>query len=135
MSRRVVQRPVPPGWRSLDPSPAESFGAAGELRTALESATHGAEVLVVRLKRTQGMDVTAIDVLESLAASMRRRQQHLLLVGISEESMQVLRRACVIDTLGAQALFPTRGRWFAAMNSALRTSRSPLSAESGPPAA
>lgn len=94
------------------------FGAAGELQLALDEAAAGVDVLVVRIKRTQGIDVTVIDVLESVAIAMDRRGQHLLLVGMPPRVMATLQRAGAVEILGEDALFPSRKRWFAAMNDA-----------------
>ena len=96
------------------------FGAAGELQAALDEAAEDTEVLVVRLKRTQGIDVTIIDVLESVAIAMSRRDQHLILVGMREPVMATLQRAGAVEILGEDTLFPTRKRWFAAMNEAVQ---------------
>lgn len=95
------------------------FGAAGELQAALDEAAEGVSVLVVRLKRTQGIDMTIIDVLESVAKSMAERGQTLLLVGMRAPVMAALRRAGAVEILGRDALFPTQKRWFAAMNEAI----------------
>ncbi|MFT5685916.1 MAG: SulP family sulfate permease [Myxococcota bacterium] len=97
------------------------FGAAGELQAALDEAAEGVDVLVVRIKRTQGIDVTIIDVLESVAVAMERRGQHLLLVGMKPRVMAALRRAGAVEVLGKDALFPSRKRWFAAMNEAIES--------------
>ena len=95
------------------------FGAAGELQAALDEAAEGVSVLVVRLKRTQGIDVTIIDVLESVAKSMAQRDQTLLLVGMRAPVMATLWRAGAVEILGEDSLFPTKKRWFAAMNEAI----------------
>ncbi len=96
------------------------FGAAGELQAELDAAAEGVDVLVVRLKRTQGIDVTVIDVLESVAMTMERKNQHLLLVGMQPRVMATLRRAGAVEVLGRDSLFPSRKRWFAAMNEAIQ---------------
>ena len=66
------------------------FGAAGELQAALDEAAEGVSVLVVRLKRTQGIDVTTIDALEAVATAMARRGQHLVPPGVTQCRQQAL---------------------------------------------
>lgn len=111
-----------PAVRVLHVEGALFFGSAAELRQALEDATDSTEtrVLVVRLKRAQGLDVTCLDVLSNAAQRMRRRGQLLLLVGMREDAMNRLVETGVAGVLGAENLFPTRRDWFVAMDHALR---------------
>jgi SulP family sulfate permease len=98
------------------------FGAAGELETALREASKdsGVEVLVLRLKRAQGLDVTTGDVLVRAAARMAGQGRSLLLVGMRPRAMERLEDMGVIDAIGADHMFPTRPGWFEAMDDALR---------------
>ena len=97
------------------------FGAAAELRQALEEAAHrpALQVLVVRVKRTQGLDATCMDVLANAAKALRERGQTLLLVGMRAPAMERLQATGVADRIGPQNLFPTREGWFVAMDQAL----------------
>ena len=96
------------------------FGAAGELQSALDEAARPSDVavLIVRLKRAQGLDFTSAGVLEATAASMTARGQHLLLVGMTPAMMTVLERSGVANAIGGDNLFPTRERWFSALDAA-----------------
>lgn len=96
------------------------FGAAGELQTALDDVARpeGVRVVVLRLKRAHGLDVTTADVLERFARQLRDRGRQLLLVGMDPETMRVLDRFGVSDVVGRDNMFPTRGRWFAALDAA-----------------
>ncbi len=97
------------------------FAAASELEAALTEATSDPRiaVLIVRLKRTQGLDITAAEVLRATGKRLQSQGRHLLLVGMREPAMQVLRASGISDELGTDHLFPTRRRWFAAMNEAI----------------
>ncbi|NVB36766.1 SulP family inorganic anion transporter [Pseudenhygromyxa sp. WMMC2535] len=96
------------------------FGSAGELRRALEgvASEQGVRVIIVRIKRTSGLDMTAAEALAALAESMQGRGQHLLLVGMTPDMMPVLERSGAAAAIGEDGLFPTRGRWFAALEAA-----------------
>ena len=98
------------------------FGAAGELRTALESARLEPElqVLIVRLKRTRGLDSTSAQVLIDVASRMHEAGQRLYLVGLRSHEMNWLRRSGALDTLGPENVFPRQKEWFAAMNAAIQ---------------
>ncbi|HJK97643.1 MAG TPA: SulP family inorganic anion transporter [Polyangiaceae bacterium LLY-WYZ-14_1] len=97
------------------------FGSAGELLGALDEAAGDQRVraIVVRLKRTQGFDVTIANAFEATAATLARQGRTLFLVGMRREQMQALERTGVRATLGDDHLFPTQDEWFAAMEDAI----------------
>jgi SulP family sulfate permease len=101
------------------------FGAAGELQAALDelAGAPGLEVLVVRMKRTQGLDATTLEVLESTSLRLREQGQALLLVGLRPDELAILERTGAAERLGADQLFPTRPTWFRAMDEALAWTR------------
>jgi SulP family sulfate permease len=96
------------------------FGSAGELRVALDKVAlePGVRVLIVRVKRARGLDATVAEAFTSLAAGMRERGQHLLLAGMNVDMMRVLERSGAAAEIGAEQLFPTQTRWFAALEAA-----------------
>ncbi len=98
------------------------FGAASELEAALREATQGpgVRVLVLRLKRVQGLDVTTGDVLVRAAARLAAQGRSLLLVGMHPPAMERLEHMGVLDAIGADHLFPARTVRFEAMDDALR---------------
>ena len=97
------------------------FGAAGELRDKL-GAIAGDEVqaLVVRLKRTQGMDLTTATVFAAIAEGLVAQGRHLVLVGMRPDAMGVLERSGAAERIGTDNLFPTRDGWFEAMDAGVR---------------
>lgn len=107
--------------RILHAEGALFFGSAGELRDALEQTASQPNVAVVliRLKRTQGLDVTTIEALESVSATMQSRGQRLVIAGVRPEPMSRITRSGALAVLGKQNVYPTRPRWFASMNDAL----------------
>lgn len=98
------------------------FGSAGELRSALDKITMeaGVKVVLVRLKRTSGLDLTAVETLCAVAETMRDRGQHLILVGMTADMVEVLARSGARERIGEDHLFPSQKRWFAALEDAKR---------------
>lgn len=98
------------------------FGAAGELRDALTEAAADPEVkaLVVRLKRTRGLDLTAATVFSAVAKNLEDRGKHLILVGMRPALMGVMERTGVVADVGEDNAFPTQPGWFEAMDDGLR---------------
>jgi SulP family sulfate permease len=96
------------------------FGSAGELRSALDKVAlePGVRVLIVRLKRAKGLDMTVAEALAWLGAGMRERNQHLLLAGVNADMMRVLERSGAASVLGAEQLFPAQSKWFASLEAA-----------------
>jgi SulP family sulfate permease len=97
------------------------FATASELSQALEHAFEDrkAEVFVLRLKRTTGLDATVADVLASAARELDAEGRHLLLVGMRSDTMARLRETGLEETVGVADLFPSRPGWFEAMDLAL----------------
>lgn len=97
------------------------FGAAGELEAALDEALvdPALRVLLLRLKRTQGMDLSAAHVLEEAARNLRERGGRLLLVGLLPDPLALLERTGISAEIGPENIFPSRSGWFAAMDEAL----------------
>jgi SulP family sulfate permease len=97
------------------------FGAAGELRDTLEEAARDPQLkaLIVRVKRTSGLDATTADALSVVAEAMRARGQRLLLVGMRPQSMAALEGSGAAARVGRENLFPTQPTWFAAMRRAV----------------
>ena len=114
------------------------FAAASELEAALAEATAdpAVRVLILRLKRTQGLDITAAEVLRATSERLQNQGRHLILVGMRQKAMQVLTASGIADELGDDHLFPARRRWFAAMNDAVSSAHELLeSHEDGCPLA
>jgi SulP family sulfate permease len=113
-----------PQVRLLHVEGAMFFGAAGELETALREATLNpeVEVLVLRLKRAQGLDVTSGDVLVRAASRLKEQGRRLLLVGMRPSAMVCLEQMGVVEAIGTEHFFPAQPAWFEAMDKALRHS-------------
>lgn len=96
------------------------FGSAGELRRALDdvAADPAVKVVIVRVKRARSLDVTAAEVLASTANNLREQGRHMLLVGMREDMLPVLERSGAGEAIGVENLFPTRARWFEALDAA-----------------
>lgn len=97
------------------------FGAASELESAISEvrADPDVQVIVIRLKRAQGVDFTTGAVLSRARLAMEESGRHLMLVGMRAEMMQRLEEIGVADSFSDETLFPTEPGWFVAMNQAL----------------
>lgn len=83
------------------------FGAAGELRDALDEAAADDDlaVLVLRLRRALHLDVTIAHVLGDAARRMRQRGKRLVLVGVSPRTREVLNGAGAVADIGEANLY------------------------------
>ena len=98
------------------------FGAASELTEGIDSAIADPDVkvLIVRLKRTIGLDYTTAQVLEAAHARLHADGRHLFLVGLQPDALRLLERVGVAEKIGANKIYATRPGWFDAVESALR---------------
>jgi SulP family sulfate permease len=85
------------------------FGAAGELDDALRTLTRNpmVKVVIVRVKRAQGLDLTTASVLADTEQRLQAEGRSLLLEDMG------------MDTVFGEDLFPTKPGWFVAMNEAI----------------
>ncbi len=97
------------------------FGAAGELRDALSAvlSEETTRVLVVRLKRATGLDATTATMLGEVAQQARAHGRHLVLVGVTSRTHEVLERSGALARFEDGNVFETRTRWFSAMAAGL----------------
>lgn len=97
------------------------FGAATELSESLEGVIDDprVRVLVLRLKRCQGLDMTTSEVLRATVEAMRRGGRHVVLVGMRPPVMARMEAFGLVEAFGRENLFPTEAGWFAAMDRAV----------------
>jgi len=97
------------------------FGAASQLSSVLDEVTRHRQtrVLVLRLKRTDDLDVTTAMILEQVGVRMAEEGRQLILVGMREPAMAILINTGIADVLGRENLYPSEPRWYAALEAAL----------------
>lgn len=114
-----------PGIRILQAEGPLFFGAAGELMTTLEEVMRNPElrVLVLRLRRAQGMDATMAGALAELALLAEQQGRRLVLVGLDERKQQVLARSGAAKAFPSEHLVPVMGARFEALELAVERAR------------
>jgi sulfate permease, SulP family len=96
------------------------FGLSDELRGRLAHVlASGADVVVLRLKRTHQVDGTILLALEEFVHAMRRRDRHVLLCGLSPELLSTLRRFGLAKLVGEENLFESAPGIFSSARRAL----------------
>lgn len=96
------------------------FGLADEMRSHLARvAASGADVVVLRLKRTQIVDATTLLALEEFVQAMRRQGRHVLLCGLSPDLLEVLRRFGLLELVGEANAFVSEPGIFSSARRAL----------------
>jgi SulP family sulfate permease len=97
------------------------FGVVGELQDALDKLVldYNTRVIILRIKRTRGMDVTVGAVLTKIAERLSFQDRHLLLAGVRDEAMEVFENTEMDDQFEEGAIFRSKARWFASMEAAV----------------
>ena len=97
------------------------FGSAGELRRSIDGvlASPRLQVLILRVKRAIGLDLSVAEELIAIAELLHGRGKRLILVGMTPDLMEVLERSGASTVIGEANLFPTRRRWFEALRAAI----------------
>lgn len=78
------------------------FGAAEKMEDALDRIGEWPDVLILRLHLVTAMDVTGMNALESIVERMRKRGSYVILSGIHQQPLQMLRKAGFLDVLGRE---------------------------------
>jgi SulP family sulfate permease len=111
-----------PGLRILHVEGPLFFGSSGELRALLDTqiADDSVQVLILRLRRAQGLDVSTATVLSDAAQRMKGLDQTLILTGMNLLQSKRLERSGAAAIIGAEQLFPHLPKWFGAMDASIR---------------
>lgn len=83
------------------------FGAAEKMEDALAAVDEWPQVLILRLHLVTAMDITGMNALESIVERIRHRGGTVILSGIHQQPLQMLRRAGFINTIGRENFCPT----------------------------
>ena len=98
------------------------FAASGELQAMLDrlSTAPGVRVVILRMRQTQGLDITIARLLEASQAQLAQNGKTLLLLGLRSDAMQLFEKTDIAAQIGPENLFPAQSGWFTAMEAALR---------------
>jgi sulfate permease, SulP family len=83
------------------------FGAAEKMEDALARVDEWPKVLILRLHLVTAMDATGLNALESIVERMKRRGSTVILSGIHQQPLLMLRRAGFIEVIGRENLCAT----------------------------
>ncbi len=101
-----------------------SFAVAPDLRDRLlEIAGRGPEVMVVRIKRAPSLDASVLEVLRRLVRELDVRGTRVVLCGLTEDKVELIRRTELGRTLGPERLIPTGPRLAEGLERAIRLAR------------
>ncbi len=98
------------------------FAAAGELQATLErmNAAPHIRVVILRIRQTQGLDITIASLLESSQCQLESAGKTLLILGLRPDAMQLFEKTGIVTRIGPANLFPAQSGWFTALEAALR---------------
>lgn len=83
------------------------FGAAEKMEDAISRTQELPKVLILRLHLVTAIDATGLNALESVVERIRQRGGYVILSGIHQQPLQMLRRAGFIDVVGLENFCPT----------------------------
>lgn len=98
---------IPPGvlvYRIFGPF---LFGAAEKMEDALSRVGEWPQVLILRLHLVTAMDATGKNALESVVERMKHHGTTVILSGIHQQPLQMLRKAGFIEVIGRENFQPT----------------------------
>jgi SulP family sulfate permease len=78
------------------------FGAAEKMEDALAELEEWPKVLILRLHLVTAMDSTGLNALESIVERMRQHGSTVILSGIHQQPLQMLRKSGFIEVIGRE---------------------------------
>ena len=99
-------RGVPPDVEVYEVNGPFFFGAADTFKHALAHIHRRPRVLVLRLRHVPALDATGLRALEDVLARTRREGTRLILSGVRDQPLAVMRRSGFLDALGEENLAP-----------------------------
>jgi SulP family sulfate permease len=82
------------------------FGSATRLESLLDPNAQLPFVVILEMGKVISVDTTGLDALQALHASLRRRGNRLVLAGLNEQPLSLLRRSGMLHTLGPEGVQP-----------------------------
>lgn len=122
-----------PGVRILQAEGPLFFGSTGELITVIDDVMRDvrARVVILRLKRAQGMDATVAAALAETARRAAREGRWFILVALDQRQRAVLERSGAAKAFPPEHLLMVRGRRFEALEVACELARELIEREGG----
>lgn len=111
---------IPPGvivYRIFGPF---LFGAAEKMEDALARIESWPRILILRMHLVTAMDATGLNVLESVVERMKRRGSTVIMSGIHQQPLQMLRKVGFIEVIGRENFSATFDDSLARANDILR---------------
>jgi SulP family sulfate permease len=104
LSREFAHRGLsfPPGILAFAVEGPFFFGAVETFERALAATRTDPEVLIIRLRWVPFMDITGLQTLEDVIRDLQRRKVRVMLTGANERVAGKLRRAGIVDLIGAE---------------------------------
>ena len=81
------------------------FGSVNKLETLADPRKPHPDVVILEMHKVINIDTTALDALEALHATLKRRGGRLMLADLNEQPLGLLRRSGVIEDIGADNVF------------------------------
>jgi SulP family sulfate permease len=78
------------------------FGAAEKMEDALASINQWPKVLILRLHLVTAMDATGLNALESIVERMKKRGSTVVISGIHQQPLQMLRKSGFFEVIGRE---------------------------------
>lgn len=78
------------------------FGAAEKLQNALERVAGVPQVLIIRMHLVTAMDATGLHALETIVLRMREQGRIVVLSGVHQQPLALMRRSGFVDCLGRE---------------------------------
>jgi SulP family sulfate permease len=103
------------------------FGVAEELEEKLEAiAQRGAKIIIIRMKRTHGLDATAQETLSEFARAFRESGGRLMLCGLRSDMLRRIENSQMEEAVGKENLFPMGETNFGSVQKAVEHARALL---------
>jgi SulP family sulfate permease len=102
----LSNRIIPKGVQVFEINGPFFFGAADKFKYTLAAIERPEPVLILRMRHALSVDATALKAVENVCQRSRRNGTTLLLSGVHEQPLKILRSSGVADLIGHENIFP-----------------------------
>lgn len=98
----IALREIPPGVQVFEINGPFFFGAVDKFRTTVASLGGDYRIVIVRMRAVPAMDVTGLSALENFIVSCKKQKIPVILSGVRDQPMEMLRRSGIVEQIGVQ---------------------------------
>ena len=102
LSSENLKLPIPPGVAIYSLFGSLFFGAVDKVEALSQPGKEPPKVLILKLNQLINIDTTGLEALEGLHKYLKKRGSYLILCGLTQQPLSLIRRAGFLEHIGIE---------------------------------